>query len=319
MLGLRYLKVAPTIHAIHYYRGKIRQQGPGLSFFYFAPFSEIVLVSLAATDGPFVFNETTADFQDVTVQGQITYRVLEATKLASMLDFSIGRGQQYRTDDPSKLVERITNAAQILAREFIQKRMLQELLGDTEGLVATVRQGLKTAPVLAELGVDVTEFHVVGMKASPEMAKALQAGAREELLKKADEALFARRNAVVNMERSIRENELNTEILVEEKRREVRQAQLSADIAIEEQRTTLVESKVANERKEAESRAFALNATLQPLQNVDWKILMAAAGGGSSGQNIGIAFRELAENATKIGQLNISPDLLASLLNPDQE
>jgi len=42
-------------------------------------------------------------------------------------------------------------------------------------------------------------------------------------------------------------------------------------------------------------------------------VLMAAGGGGDPKLNIALAFRELAENATKIGELNISPDLLASL------
>ncbi len=147
------------------------------------------------------------------------------------------------------------------------------------------------------------------------MTKALQADAREEQLKKADEAIFARRKASVNMERTIRENELNTEILVEEKKRQVRETQISADIAVEEQRAKLVDYKVANDRKEAEARAFALTATLEPLKNIDWRILTAASGGGDARQNIGMAFRELAENATKIGELNISPDLLASLMN----
>ena len=36
MLGIRYLKVAPTTYVLHYKGGKVRQEGPGLSFFYFA-------------------------------------------------------------------------------------------------------------------------------------------------------------------------------------------------------------------------------------------------------------------------------------------
>ena len=50
---------------------------------------------------------------------------------------------------------------------------------------------------------------------------------------------------------------------------------------------------------------------LEPLKGVDWKILMAAGGGGIDPKlNIALAFRELAENAQKIGELNVSPDLL---------
>jgi regulator of protease activity HflC (stomatin/prohibitin superfamily) len=318
MLGISYLKVAPTTFVRHYVGGKLRKEGAGLSFFYFAPFGEIVLIPLAATDSPFVFNETTADFQEVSIQGQITYRVVDAARLSEMLDFSVRPNGQYRNDDPRKLPERITNAAQILSRGYTQKKLLHELLSDAEGIISVVREGLRSSSILAGLGIEVTEFHIVSIKATPEMTKALQANAREEQLRKADEALFARRNASVNMERTIRENELNTEILVEEKQRQVREAQISADIAVEEQRAKLVDHKVANERKEAEARAFALNATLEPLKAVDWKVLAAAMGGGDARQNIGLAFRELAENASRIGQLNISPDLLATLLRPEE-
>jgi len=49
--------------------------GAGLSFFYFQPASSIVSVPLASANIPFVFNEPTADFQTLTVQGQMTYRI----------------------------------------------------------------------------------------------------------------------------------------------------------------------------------------------------------------------------------------------------
>ena len=87
------------------------------------------------------------------------------------------------------------------------------------------------------------------------MSKALQADAREELLRKADEAIYARRNSAVEQERKIKENELNTEIAVQQKQRQVRETQMAAEIAVEEQRATLVDHKVQNERKEAEARA----------------------------------------------------------------
>jgi hypothetical protein len=89
---------------------------------------------------------------------------------------------------------------------------------------------------------------------------------------------------------------------------------MAAEIAVEEQRARLVEERVENERKEADARAHALTVTLEPLKQIDWKILMAAGGGTDPKLNIALAFRELAENAQKIGELNISPDLLANLI-----
>ncbi len=74
---------------------------------------------------------------------------------------------------------------------------------------------------------------------------------------------------------------------------------------------------MANERKEADARAYALQTTIEPLKGVDWRTLLAASGGGDAKLNIALAFRELAENASKIGELNISPDLLNSLTRPE--
>src|SRR5438876_9585686 len=150
------------------------------------------------------------------------------------------------------------------------------------------------------------------------MAKALQTDAGEELLRRADEAIYARRNSAVELERTIKENELNTEIAVEAKKRQVRESQMAAEIAVEQQRATFVDAKVDNERKETESRAAALQAILEPIKSVDWRTLIAVNSGIDSKLMISLAFQQLAQNAEKIGQLNISPDLLTTLLRPSQ-
>ena len=94
--------------------------------------------------------------------------------------------------------------------------------------------------------------------------------------------------------------------------------QMEADVAVEQQRSQLVDCRVQNERKEAESRGQALRATLEPLKDVDWRTLMAASSGGINPKLlVAMAFRDLADNAGKIGQLNISPDLLNALLTTD--
>ena len=99
------------------------------------------------------------------------------------------------------------------------------------------------------------------------------------------------------------------------KQRELRERTLAADIALEEQRTALIARKVGNDKQDADGKAYAIEATLGPLKAADWKTLVAlSAGGGDPRTMIALAFRELAENATKIGELNISPDLLRSLI-----
>lgn len=316
MFGIKYLKVPPTTHVIQYRRGQIVRQGAGLSFLYYAPMSEIVQVPLASTDVPFVFNEVTADFQDATIQGELTYRVANPAGLAALLDYSVDATGRYRSDDPPKLNDRLIHAAQILARAFTQKQQLRELLVNSDALIEQVLSGLKGSAAVEMLGVEILGLTVLSIKAMPEMAKALQAGAREKLLQEADEAVYARRNTAVELERRIRENELNTEIAVEQKRRQVRETKLQADIAVEQERSKLVDRRVENEKKESQARADSLRAMLEPIKEVDWRTLMAARSGGlDSKQLIAMAFRDLADNAEKIGNLNVSPDLLSALLS----
>jgi hypothetical protein len=91
---------------------------------------------------------------------------------------------------------------------------------------------------------------------------------------------------------------------------------MRADIALEQERTDLVDRRVENERKESQARADGLRAMLEPMKDVDWRTLMAAQSGGlDSRQLIAMAFRDLADKADSIGNLNISPELLTTLLS----
>ncbi len=295
MLTIRYMKAPPTTYVLHFAHGRVRREGPGLSFFYYAPASTIVAVPLASADAPFAFQETTADFQAVAVQGQVTYRVVDPRRLAALLDLSVGPSGRYLTDDYQKLPERLVHATQMLMRAEAQRLTLAQALTGASALGARVLEGLRAADAVVQLGVEVLGLSIVAVRPTPESAKALEAEAREALQRRSDEAIYARRNAAVEQERRIKESELTTEI------------------ALEERRARLLDERVTNERKEAESRAYALETTLAPVRGLDWRLL-AALGGGEPGATIALAFQELAANAQRIGELNISPDLLRALL-----
>jgi regulator of protease activity HflC (stomatin/prohibitin superfamily) len=317
MLGIRYLKVPATTYVLHYKAGKVVKQGPGLSFFYFAPTSVIAQVPISSVDVPFAFTETSSDFQDVTVQGSLTYRVAEPARLAALLDYTVNVRGRYESEDPSKLGERLIQAIQTSARSFIQSLDLRKLLVSSAALVEQIRGSFHSSASVSQLGVEVLDVTISSIKSDPEMAKALQAEARELLLKQADEAVYARRNASVQLERTIRENEIQTELAVAQKQRQVQEAQMAAEIAVENQRSALVETRVANERKEAESRGAALQAILAPVRELDWRTLLAVQGGNNSSMLVASAFEQLSQNAERIGQLNITPDLLQSLMNKE--
>ena len=149
----------------------------------------------------------------------------------------------------------------------------------------------------------------------PETAKALEAEARERLLREADDAIYSRRNNAVEQERTIRENELNTEVAVQAKQREIEETRLAGQIALEQERRQLVTTEAENSKTRADAQAYAVEATIKPLAALDPKSLQVLAARSVDPRLlVAMAFQEIAANATKVGNLNISPELLDSLL-----
>ncbi len=185
------------------------------------------------------------------------------------------------------------------------------------------------------LGIEILSVNILAVQATPEMARALETETREKLQQEADQAIYERRNFAVEQERRIKESELSTEIAVEEKKKQIaekimeaeiqqaenqrtlREMEMQTEILIETQRAQLLEQKTANQRKDAETQGYVIETTLKPYKEIDWRILVALNNNPDPKFNIALAFRQLAENADKIGTLNISPDLLDSLLKND--
>jgi len=315
---IRYMKGSPTTYVLHYQNGRVVREGPGRSFYYYAPASTVVAVPLSSVDVPFAFEEVTADFQSVTLQGQLTYRVADPKRVAALLDFSVQANGRYVSDDPRKLDERLVNVTQVLTSAVTHRLRLREVLVAHETLVAEVLSGLRAAEPVTMLGVEILALSVLAIRPAPETGKALEAEARENLQRQADEAIYARRNAAVAQERLIKESEMNTEIAVEEKRRQIRATRMAADIAVEQQRGELISLRVDHDRHEADAKAYALRAMLEPLKGLDWHTLMALSSGKADARTgIAMAFRDLADNAKKIGEVNITPDLLSALIDGD--
>ncbi len=335
MFGIQFIKVEPTDFVLQFKGGKIVREGAGLSFFYYAPTSSLVRIPMGSVDVPFIFEEVTADFQTVTVQGQLTYRVADPRKLAQLMNFTVSAGgRSYASDDPGKLPLRLINTTQVLTRASLKALSLRAALGQSDALVAALREELRKAEVIGSLGIEVLALSILAIKPTPETARALEASAREQILREADEAVYARRNAAVEQERAIKENELNTEVAVENKKRqiketqmdaeksvqqkqhEIREAEMTAKIALEMQNKDLVALATVNARDEADVKAYAMAGVMKALSQADPKSLQALVSTGMApGQLIALAFKELAENAGKIGELNISSELLSELLS----
>lgn len=334
MLGIKFIKAQPTTYLLEYRGGRVTREGAGLSFFYFAPVSSLVAVPVGSHSEDFIFEHTSADFQAVTVQGQITYRVGQPKKTAAMLNFTLkADGRSYESDDPEKLRQRALATVKVAVQKEIKALAIKAALQASDRIAVNVDASLRQHAEIEALGLEILGVAILAIKPTPETARALEAEARESILKAADEAIFERRNAAVENERAIRESELDTEIAVELKKRsiretqmaaeasirakqaELRDAEMEADIALEEKRKQFVTRNAENIRTLAEAEAHRVASVMAALEKSDPRVVQAlAAAGMQPAQLIAQAFGGIAEKAEKIGQLNISPELLQSLL-----
>ena len=316
MFGIRYVKTQPTTYVLQFRGGRAVREGAGLSFFYYAPASTLVAVPVGSKDQGFIFEQVTADFQTVSVQGQVAYRVGEPRKLAAMLNFALRPDTRgYASDDPEKLAPRVASAVEVLSKQIVKELPLKDALRAADAIAGRVTAGLKRHPEIDSLGLEVLGVAILAVKPTPETARALEAEAREAILKAADDAVYLRRNAAVANERAIRESELKTEALVQQKKHELRDADMRAAVALETKRKEFVERNAENTRTLAEAEAHRLRAAMAALESADPRVVQAlAAAGMQPNQLIAQAFGGIAEKAEKIGQLNVSPELLQSLL-----
>jgi regulator of protease activity HflC (stomatin/prohibitin superfamily) len=274
-----FFKGQPSDYVLRFSGGRLAAEGQGLTFWYLAATTTIATIPTGSCDIPFVFHEQTGSFQDVTVQGQYTYRITNPRRTAELLDFSIHplRGE-FRSDDPQKLAQRITNLLQTEVRRAIQQRSLEAALQEVEAIATEVVLSLQHTPALEPLGVELLSLSLLAIRPTPEVGRALEARYRESLLCAADEAIYARRAAAVEEERKIKENELATEILLEQQRQQF--------IALQGE----------NLEREAQFKAQALRLELESYQSMDPRLLLALAA-RELGQNAGQLFMALKTGA----------------------
>jgi regulator of protease activity HflC (stomatin/prohibitin superfamily) len=221
MFGLKYIKADPSTHLMLFKKGNVIQEGVGVSFFYYAPSSSLVAIPSNSKELPFVFRLQTADFQELSLQGQITYRIEKPREAAKMLNFTIEPTGQYVSDDPKKLDERVQRAVQVLLRNHIESMTLKNALTCARQLTLDLKQGLGSIDAITSLGVGITDVSLTAIKPTPETGKALEAEIRESLLKEADSAIYARRLASIEQEKSVKESELETEKAIQKKQQDL--------------------------------------------------------------------------------------------------
>jgi regulator of protease activity HflC (stomatin/prohibitin superfamily) len=317
--GLRHLRGAPTVHVRHLSKGELAHEGVGLSF-WFRPLSAVLSeVPVNDRELPLLFHARTSDFQDVTVQLTVTYRFADPALAAQRIDFSLDPDNgAWRNDPLDQVAGLLTESIQQRALDTLGRTSLTDAL--REG-VAAIRERVSAElgedPRLAAIGLTVVDVRVVAIRPEPEVEKALQTTAREQIQQEADRATYERRARAVERERAISENELQNQIelarreeqLVTQRgvnaRRKAEESAAAAQIDTEARASRderLHQAEADGVRLLGDARAAAEAAHLAAHRDIPEAVLFA------------LSVKEFAANLPKIDSVVLTPDLLAPVL-----
>ena len=336
-MGIRFRKFAPTEYVMKVCGGETVLEGRGLTLLYSTAKSGIITVPVTAFDAGFLFDDVmSSDFQRLSVQGDLTFRITDYAKAAGMVDFTFResfRAQEAaRAEALQTLQRRILNPVKVLLKELTGTMTVREAVSGCKGLQSRLWSMLEEKDIYGALGVEIVSLTILAVTPSPETRKALEAASREEIMKQQDDAIYKRRNAAVEQERAIKENEMLTEVRMAEKEMEMREKEMetrrmlqameaemeaqkiSDEIGFEERRRELIELQAENEKKKSDAKAYDNEVLLKTFNVVDADVLKALAMTGMDPKTlIAKAFADMGASADRIGMLNVSPELLQAL------
>jgi SPFH domain / Band 7 family len=281
---LSFYKATPDIYAIKFKNGAVRKHGRGISFFFRSAVSTVLEVPATTNTSPFIFNETTANFQDVTLQGSVTYRITDPLVSSERFDFSRAISKRPAGDGREKLNLMVINMIQSHARARVSIMPLETVLKEVGSLATALSESIAADPVLATIGVQIEGIHFSSTRAQPDVQKALQTEYREKIQRQADLAIYARRSAAVENEKEIKERELATEIELAARRKQ------------------LVETEAENTIRMAQAEAEASELKLGVFKGVAPSVMAT------------MALKDWAERGGSISNLTVTGDMLTDIM-----
>lgn len=316
---LNHLRSDPTFFVLKLRGGKVTRSGAGIAFWFRPSTAALAEVPLDDREQVLQFTARTSDFQVVSVQATVTYRVVDPVVASTRIDFGISpRTGEWNARPLERLGGLLTELAQQPALDHLSGQTLADALSHG---IAPVRgrivADLADDQRLVERGLAVTDVRVVAIRAEADLERALQTPTREAVQQDADRATFERRAMAVEKERAIAENELTNQIELarreeelvaqrgqNERERATGQAAAEKITAIgqAERQGVLAEADASRTRTVGEADAAAETARF------------AAYAGIDQGKLLALALRELADNVPPLTHLTITPELLAPLL-----
>ncbi|QYE33797.1 SPFH domain-containing protein [Polymorphobacter sp. PAMC 29334] len=295
-------------HVIRYRNGRIRQSGRGLVFWFRPETASIAELPMDDREMALFVKGRSQDFQSVAIQGTLTWRIVDPELLAARVDFSLGLLTGSFKSEPIQRIEtRLAGLVNQAALQYLAQNPVRALLdAGPEPLRNQLEAALATDPALNEIGIAVTAVRLTNLAPSSELERALQTPTFEALQQKADQATFERRAMAVEKERGIAENELanKTELARREMLLITQEAENARNRATGVAEAQQVEAAAEAERiRTVESaQAEAEQARMTIYRDLPPSVML------------GLAARELAGKLDKIEHLNVTPDLLATVL-----
>jgi regulator of protease activity HflC (stomatin/prohibitin superfamily) len=305
---VRHLRAEPTSHVLHYRRGELAHEGTGLALWFRPPVAGIAEVPVDDRELPFLFHARSADFQQLTVQGAIQFRVADPQRLARRVDFTVDLDTGRWTRAPFEQVGGLlTQLAQQFVIDELAKLDVRTILTDGVAPIrARITAGLTEEEALAELGIEVVAVRVAAVAPTADVEKALQQPTREAIQQRADNATYERRAQAVESERAIAENELHNR--TELARRE--QALVTEQAAAQ-----LVTAKAEDERRALAAEREAQTTTVVERARLDVERERAQIQAEAGPEVLlALALQQLARNIGEVEHLTITPDMLNGLL-----
>lgn len=330
LLPLRRLRSEPNQLILHFRGGRLVRKGAGIAY-WFSPLSAaIAMLPIEDCQSTFVLNEHSADFQPIKVQATITYRIADAEKAAARFNFSLSIEQGNWLEQPlDRLASVLAQRALPAVRQLISAQPLEGVLQrGSEPVRAAVVAALSTDAEIAAMGLKLVNLVIDQIVPSAELEKALGTPLREAIQTRADEAQFQRRAQAVEKERTIKENELATELELERRQQELIQkkgenALLQVQHEAASQRAQI---EAAIERQRLQTEAEALRTQVNAQAQAQAQQLLAAQAASAMREQHAIwaqtppaaatamALGQIAGKLQSIGHLNITPDLLSQSL-----
>lgn len=305
---LALFKSETSNHVIRHRNGSMVASGRGLAFWFLPQRASVVELPMEDRETTLFVSGRSQDFQDIAVQGTLIWHVTDPERLTERVDFTIDLGTgRHRGEPIDKIETRLLNLAQQAAMEYLAASPIRTLLDANIALLRDrIADAFASAPELEEIGITVVGISVNELSPSKELEHALQMPTFEALQQKADEATFERRALAVDKERAISENELanKTELARREKMLIAEEADNARARAVGDAEAGMIE---------AEAKATRIQ-TIESARTEIERENVAIYRDLPSSVMAGLAAREFAEKIENIEHLNITPDLLSTLI-----